>query len=460
MKNVINKKLILLFIFLSSIIVRFGVFYIKLDNLRHGSALDYGSAAIGVYYGNGLTKSDSEISKIGKINNNFTGNYLNFYNSVDRERLIEFLPGPAILLNLLWRIIPVFNFAPYVFFQIFLDSLLIGLFYLLLKTYNKRIALIVSILMILNLATIKITLTMGYDFWPQFCVLVNFIGITMVLKNKNNVIILLLTGILTAATILFRSITTFLPFFIAVFLSIYFKFVYRLRLKPLVSRLTCYLFPIVLAMLLLGIYRHNLTGNFRPTRSTFWHSFFAGVSQFSNPYGLNYGDRYIWEFGKKINRNLENYTLGSMNEFPNSLYETTLKNEAYNFVRKYPNLFLRNFFYRIAIMISPLWYTHGEFIPQFLSPYLFPFGFIVFFLWLFGMYYVLQNHKLLFWLSLTIYLYFFMTFGWFYVVGRVILPFLFINFFIYLFGLKFIVQTVRKKTAGKTVSNRFPIIAK
>lgn len=442
-----------------SLLLRLGFFYAKWNNLRHGSAAEYGSVAIGLFYGDGLTLNKSEISEIAAINSNLTGNYLVFYNSENRERFTEFLPGPTILLNLLWLIFPVFNFAPYILFQIFLDSLLILLFFLVLKTYDKSIALIAAILMIFNLATIRIVLTMGYDFWPQFCLLVNFIGIVFALRN-NSYWILLITGILSAFTIWFRSITTLLPFFLAIFLLIYFKSICKLKLKPLVLRLTTYLFPIVLAILLLGIYRFNLTGNFRPTRSTFWHSFFAGVSQFSNPYRLEHSDQDIWEFGKQLNSKLENYTLGDMYGSPNSPYEQTLKDEAYNFVTRYPNLFLRNFFFRVAIMISPLWYTHGEFIPRSLSPYLFPFGFIIFLLWFFGMYYVLQNHKLLFWLSLTIYLYFFLAFGWFYVVGRVILPSLFLNFFIYLFGLKFVVQTIRRKTAGKTISNRLPIIAR
>ena len=456
------KKLHNFYIFIILILVSFfiraGLFYRCWNNLRHGSALVYGSVAIGLFSGNDLTFNSAEILKIRQERNNYSGNYLKFHESRNRQEFFVFLPGPAILLNLLWRIVPIFNFAPYILFQIFLDSLLILLFYLFLKTYDKLIAFITTILMIFNLATIRVTLTMGYDFWPQFFLLVSFIGIFFVLERKRGSGVLLIIGVLTALTVWFRSITTFLPFFIAVFLFIYYKFVCRLGLRPLVSRLTCYLFPIVLAILLLGVYRYNLTGNFRPTRSTFWHSFFAGVSQFSNPYDLEHSDRNIWEFGKKLNCELENYTLGDMYKLPNSPYEQTLKKEAFSFIRKYPNLFIRNFFYRIAIMISPLWYTHGEFIPQSLSPYLFPFGFIIFFLWFFGMYYVFQNHKLLFWLSLTIYLYFFMAFGWFYVVGRVILPFLFINIFIYLFGMKFVVQIIRRKSAVETITNQHPII--
>ena len=63
---------------------------------------------------------------------------------------------------------------------------------------------------------------MGYDYWPNFCILINFIGFGYYLKKKNNQI-LLLTGLSTAITIWFRSITTFFPFFVALVVLYYYK---------------------------------------------------------------------------------------------------------------------------------------------------------------------------------------------------------------------------------------------
>ncbi len=172
--------------------------------------------------------------------------------------------------------------------------------------------------------------------------------------------------------------------------------------------------------------------------------FFAGVGQFSNPYNLKSKDADIWNFGKKLNTEINKYSISELSKSPNNIYEKTLKNKAKEFIKRYPHLFIRNVFYRIGIMISPFLYKGGDFIPSSLFNILLPIGIVAFFLWFLGMYYLFKNQNLIFWLSASIYFYFFAAFGWFYVVGRVILPFLFINIFVYLFGIKFIITKLKE----------------
>jgi len=197
-------------------------------------------------------------------------------------------------------------------------------------------------------------------------------------------------------------------------------------------------------MALLSVYRYEQTGSYRPTRSTFWHSFWAGVGQFSNPYDLPSNDIAIWKFGQKLNRELKNYSLWKMYDTPDSPYEQTLKAEAFRLIKGHPHLFVRNIIYRIAIMISPVMYHGGDMIPKSLAPYFFYFGFVLLIIWFLGMYALFKHSRLIFWLSVTIYSYFFSTIGCFYVVGRAILPFLFINIFVYLFGLQFCIRSVKR----------------
>jgi len=438
-----NYYIILVSIFVVSMSVRIGLFCKKWDNLRHGSSTGYGSVAIGLFYKNGLTFNLAEVSRIKEEKNNRSGNYLRFYEGENRRKFIEFLPGPGILLSLLWKIIPVYNFAPYIWLQIFLDSILILLFYLVFKSHDNTIALIATIFMIFNVATVKRTLTMGYDFWPQFCVLVNFVGIAVALRKEKNAIILFLTGILTALTVWFREIANFLPFCISILLFLYFGLHLKFNIKGIGFKIALYLVPIMISLGVLSMYRYSTTGNLRPTRSTFWHSFFAGVGQFSNPYGLRSLDSDISEFAKRSNKKLENWSGEGMAEFPNSIYETTLRKEAFHFVTEYPFLFIRNTFYRICIMISPFLYVPKESMLYPLHSCLFPFKVLSLIFWFLGMCYVYRRHNLLFWLSSTIYLYFFLAFGWFYVVGSVFLSFFFINVFIYLFGVKSFILSLR-----------------
>ena len=431
-------KIVFLVLFLS-LIVRFGLFYTKWGDLRHGTALDYGSTAIGFYNGKGFSTNSVEIKKISLFENNYTGNYLKFYNSNDRHKFIEFLPGPAILLWLLWKIVPVYNFAPYIWLQIILELILILLFYLVFKTRGKYIVLLTTIFMIFNLPAINKTLMMGYDFWPQFAVLVTFIGVYYaIVKNKSY--LFFITGLLAGITVWFRSITSFLPFFIVLFIVIYQKLNDKRRSFTILKNALFYILLVILLIVSISIFRCNQTGNMRPTRSTFWHSFFCGVGRFSNPYNLKSNDLYVWKFAKTLNNDLENYALGEMYNSPNSIYEETLKKQAFIFIKEYPHIFIRNTVYRIGIMISPpLKVGNTNLISSSLKKVIFPLGFLLLLLWIIGLINIYINDKLLFYLCFTIYLYFFVAFGWFYVPGRVILPFLFINIIVYLFGIKYLI---------------------
>ena len=440
-----NYDICIFFILLTlSVVIRAGLFYTHWGDFRHGSSLSYGSTAIGSFFGHGLTYNDLEKAKIKTERNNYSGNYLEFYVAEDREPLTEFLPGPSILLSWLWKVLPVYNFSPYIWLQILLESFLISSFYFTIRRDNKIIFLITTMLMMVNPITIKYTLTMGYDFWPLFCVLVNFIGVSLALNAKRNRTIILLTGMLTAITIWFRSITNFFPFYIAILLFFYWRCKNKQSYRKISINIALYLIPIIISMVSLSVCRHELTGNYRPTRSTFWHSFWAGVGQFSNPYDLVSVDNAIWEFGKKLNKQLENYSLSEMSYVPDSLYENTLKDEAFRFCKEYPYLLIRNTLYRITIMIAPVMYKHGTFIPERFSSYLFPLGFLLIVLWFFGMYDLFRHNYRIFLLSLTVYAYFFSTLGIFYIVGRAILPFLFINIFVYLYGLKSCIRIAKK----------------
>ena len=433
-----KKSNIIIFIILLSFFIRFGLFYTKWNNLKHSQANAWASSAIGIYHNGKAEYNNMELIEISSIPNINSGNYLEFYKGIERKPYTIMLPGVSLLLAFLWKIIPIYNYSSYIWFQILLDTLSILLFYIVFKKINKKIAIFVTIFLIFNLAGIKRVLMAGYDFWPQFAILINFIGILYILKKDNNYLFLIL-GFLNGLTLWIRSLTIFLPFVISIFIFIYF---YKKKVKPInISiKLILYLFPVVISMISLGSYRNNISSRSTPIRTVFWHSFFAGVGQFSNPYQIKSSDTSVINWASKLNKDIAKLK----NPQADIVYESFLKVQAINFIKKYPHLFIRNTFYRIGIMISPFIYRGGDFIPISLFNLLLPIGIIAFILWFLGMYYLFKHQKLIFWLSATIYFYFFAAFGWFYVVGRVILPFLFINIFVYLFGIKLIITKFKE----------------
>jgi hypothetical protein len=351
-----------------------------------------------------------------------------------------------VLLAGLWKVTGVANFSPYIFFQIVVDSILIALFLLVFLPFGAKVALVTTLLMTINLPVIKRTLMMGYDFWPQFGVLVIFIGTAWLLHKKKGSVWYLLVGVLCGVVTWFREITVFLPFFVAFFILVALPRYRRERFGPVLGKVFLFIAPVILSLVLLSLYRYETTGSYRPTRSTFWHSFFAGVGQFSNPYGLIDHDKYLYEFGVKLNPELADYTLLEMQRLPDSMYEETLRVKAKEFMTEHTGIFLRNIVYRAGAMISPLLYSSGTFLPEAVGRRLFPLGLLMLPLWFLGMIQIYRDTRWLFWLTLTVYLYFLAAFGWFYLVGRVILPFMFIGLWVYVNSVRFFMTRLWRPT--------------
>ncbi len=433
---------ILLLVFVLALGVRLGLLMTVWDDLRHGTAALYGSTAVGLTLAGSLSFQPEEIERIEALPDNISGDYLSFYQESGRRTMTEFLPGPAVLTALLWRVFPSHNFLPYLVLQSLLDALLIVLFLAAMSARDRIMAWLVTILMVLNLGTIRRTLMMGYDFWPQFATMALFTGVLWGLHRRKGPAWYLLPGIAAGLAVWFRGIVTFLSFFVAgaMFLQPWFARAAARRRRLLGASLL--LLPVVLAIGSLMLQRLDLTGNPRPTRSTLWHTFFAGVGQFDNPYGLESDDRSVWQFAQRLSPELRGESLGQMYSLPDSPYEKVLRAEATVFIREHPLIFLRNIAYRIGIMISPLLYSGGDLIPARAGAALRPIGFLAIPLWLIGMLHWYRRDRLVFVLAATTYLYFFLAFSWLYVAGRVILPFVFVAFLIYLGGLREVLLVV------------------
>lgn len=437
--------------FVLALIVRLLLLYGPYGNLRHGSAEAYGSAALGLYTGKGLTLNADEVLALQSTSSNLTGDYRTVTGDRPRVPFTEFLPGPALLTAGLWYLLPVYNFAPYLYVQILLESVLIGVFCAVFLPYHRVVVILTTAAMVLNVAVIRRTLMMGYDFWPQFTVLATVAGVVYILATDKPLRWYVLLGCVTAITLWFRDITTLLP----VGISLVLFFVSKKRKVPtrrIIGRVAGYLAPFLVSVILLSVLRYETTGSFRPTRSTFWHTFMAGVGQFSNPYGIVHSDESVWEYATTLNPALAASTLPAMSQLPDSPYEMLLKEKAGEFVTQHPDLALRNMFFRVVIMIAPAFYEEGDFMPRSVARQIYPVGFVLLLLWILGMIHMRREYSLLFFVSLAVYITFMVSFSWFYVVGRTILPFIFLSVMIWLFGTVEAFVLIRK--AARTVSAR------
>ena len=431
-------------VFCIALFVRLGLLFTVFDDLQHGSAATYGSAALGISNGAGNTVNQTEIQALRRLPSNIEGNFMSRFHGEPRIPQTEFLPGPAVLLAGLWNLLPIYNFAPYLVIQATLDALLTALVGFFLLQKNLILAVSTAAVMVVNIPVIRRVLMMGYDFWPQFAVLVLFVGVLALDRYRYRSWLFLMLGLLSSIPIWCRDITTPLAFFVAALLIYILRTKERMGWAKIAGKTLLFLAPVALSIALLAQYRYEMTGNYRPTRSTFWHSFMAGVGQFSNPYGIVHNDRSVWEFAQKRDPLLQGESLAGMYLKPDSPYESLLKEVAYEFVVEHTALFLRNAFYRAAIIISPPLYRDGDFLPRNVSPLLFPVGFLLLPMWLLGMIHLKRNLPIVFLLSATINIYFIVAFSWFYVVGRVVLPIFFINAMVWISGILFLEQWIRE----------------
>lgn len=442
-----NKWISFLTFFLLALAIRLILFSTVWYNLKHGSSGAYGSGAVGLFKEGKFTTTQYEEDQIYDSKNMSKLNFLELYDK-DQPRTPHtlFLPGPAYLLFILWKTFHVYNFTVLIILQAVLESILIGLVFILLSGINKSIALVTAFILVLNIFIIRLTLSAGYDFWPIFAVLVYFAGLLYLINTsdlRKIKIVLLAASVLGGFSIWCREITTPLSALMCITVPVLLYRKYRNNLKTILAGSTYFILPTLIILVSLSIYRYNLVDNLRPTRSTFWHTMWSGILCYKNPYiekpnPLN--DKQIWEFGKKLNPELNNYELEDMYNLPDSPYEQTLKKEYFIFIKEHPLLFVRNFIYRMATILSPPFYTGGEHITRNQYLLLMAAGFFFLILWFLGIIRIYRENMDLFYIIVLFFLGFIIPFGPTALMGRVILVHLFINVIVYLFGIKWILD--------------------
>jgi len=441
-------------IFILAVLIRISLFVLFYSNERHNYAEFYGSAAIGLSHGKGLTYNFEEVSKIEETKNtDFTQNFNDFTSFKERHKWLYGLSGPVYAIYLLWVITHIYNFFPYIILQILLDSIMITFLYIVAKKYLSRLVVYVLLFSLLfNPAAISDTLCVSYNFWAPLSVMIGFFGFLYAFSVEKNNHIFFLTGLFTAITLWFRDIINFLPFFLAFAIVFYYVFKKKTNPRKIFNKFVMYLLPVLISISLLSINRYQNTGSFRPTQTFFWHAFFAAVGQFDNPYGIKDKDEVIWAFGSKLNPEIKMDDQFKYSENTSNIYEETLKKEGFKFIKEHPFIFIRNMIYRTGIMIAPTFFiVSGQYFSWIFNDIVAIFiSIILLILWILGLYHLFKTKSPLLYVIIPVYLYFFSIFSWYYLVGRVVLCFAFINIILYMYGLMciynlYLIPTITRK---------------
>lgn len=231
--------------------------------------------------------------------------------------------GYGLLLAALWSVTGSERWWIVRLLQIIIDVLMCWLVYRIgTRAFHERAGVAAAFLYAIFLPEIDLAVRPHRDVWVTFL----FITTTFVLltssDSRRRLVWFALLGMFAGLVSLMRS--TAVPF-------VLFTIVLMIALRPTRQEFlaaAALLFGFLLTFSPLLVRNAIVFGKPMLTRGAFWHSFWGGVGQFPNPYGIRENDREIAALALKLNPQAR---------FDTPLYEETLKKEALRFVEENPS---------------------------------------------------------------------------------------------------------------------------
>lgn len=383
---------------------------------RHGFAADHLSAAVGILEGRGPSSAWSEVRYVREHPSNLTLNLDDVYFPLLRSTVDMVLPLPSYVMAAVWKLCGTRSALAYLLFVILAEiAALIPLFALLGPRFGERAIWVLALLLGLNVGLGRVVVSVSYDPYAYLGSLLAFSAGVLLLESRS-ALRMFATVALSAITILGRELNLLLYPVIAAFAT---WRAYRTKSTDLFRRAVVFMIPFVFVVGLTALSRYATTGNPRPTRSVFWHTLWAGVGQFPNPYGLTISDDSVFDFARTIDPGLrlEDYSDYS----PDSRYEAVLRVRAQTLFKEHPWLLIRNGVFRTAIILSPGFYADGDMIPKRFGGIAAALSLLGTSLMVLGAIKVRKIAPSFFWMILLTLLAQVASFCWFYTVGRVML---------------------------------------
>ncbi|MBI4454637.1 MAG: hypothetical protein HY644_01925 [Acidobacteria bacterium] len=343
-------------IFVVALVARVLAYNFVWPNVCHTFIGMSASAAVGVNAGGRLTVRTEEIQRISSLG--LTARHLNRMYNPDASRLPlwEVEPGLSLVLVALWKLTGVYDLRPLIWLQIICDSFLCAIFFLVLHRVSVWVGFGTGLGWALFPPQIQFACTAGYDAWASFALIAVSSAMVFLctrrLSWRATAFIMLCMSLISVVGLWTRSYVLLWPFLVAGLL------LQIVRVKRWRSILVLiYIIPSLFGIIGMMVERDRLVGNPRPTRTTFWHTFWAGIGQYDNPYGIEGLDSSIYVFAQSLDPGLKTwftkYRVVWDDPTFNMEYEKVLAKEARVFIRRHPEILLRNHFLRILRLVVP-----------------------------------------------------------------------------------------------------------
>lgn len=247
--------------------------------------------------------------------------------------------GYGVLLSLLWKMFGSNRWWHIRVLQVILDALMCFLIFSIGKTaFDRHAGLIASFFYACFIPEIEMAVRPHRDVWVTFLFITSVFMLVRISSDQRVWKSFALLGLFAGLVALMRSTALLFVFFMVpiLFLTVPRKTAARCAIVLCITFATA-MSPII-------IHNYDTFGQFMPTRGTVWHSFWGGVGQMPNKFGLVEDDGKIFQFAK---------TLDSTVVFTTPHYEETLKKAAISFVRQNPLWYLSSVLRRAFAITFP-----------------------------------------------------------------------------------------------------------
>ncbi len=255
------------------------------------------------------------------------------------EPLYNSEAGYGILLAGIWKVTGSKRWWTIRVLQVLIDILMCWIVYRIAsRVFNEPAALTAALLYALFLPGIEMAVRPHRDIWVSYLFLFSVFLLLQKDGLSRNPLHFILVGISVGIVAWMRSTVVLF----AVFTSFALFFLVDRKSAIRLSGILLGGFLLILAPMLI----RNYVVFEKPmaTRGAFWHSFWGGVGQMPNPYGLHEDDREIAALAQKFDSTVH---------YGTEAYEQVLRREAFKFIGDHPVWYVTSVMRRAFMFVFP-----------------------------------------------------------------------------------------------------------
>ncbi|MFZ1080501.1 MAG: glycosyltransferase family 39 protein [Candidatus Kryptoniota bacterium] len=343
-----RPTLVLFLILLLAFLVRVTMLIVNYNNLDFdGSFYEQGEIASNIIAGKGMTLSTIHLERILTL-------------SRSRHKMLDFQdvppiagedvhadfnnePGYGIFLAALWEITGSERWIYPRIIQILIDVLMCYIIFVVAsQLFSTKVGIAASLFYAIFIPQIEMTIRPYRDVWVTYLFVVSIWYMLTMKRSSSKPWKLYFetasVGLFAATVCWMRSTVLIYPLALAGGL-------FLITQKRQWWRFSAVLLIVFVIAYAPFVYRSNETfGKPMATRGAFWHSFWGGIGQFKNPYGVVEDDKKIFDFAKSIDPQVE---------FDTPEYEQVLKKKAFELLRDHPLFYVATVVRRAVVIAFP-----------------------------------------------------------------------------------------------------------